>query len=71
MKLISERLKLMEDTQAEYVLLRSCLSVPKLMFSLCTVDPTICTDLWQEVDKITRQTLTRLLGLPTTDFQRR
>ena len=69
MATISERLELMEDAQAEYALLRSCLAVPKIMFSMRTVNPTLCLDMWEDVDELTRQTLTRILGLPTSDRQ--
>ena len=39
-KEILDRLPLMEDPHSEYVLLRSCLSIPKVMFTLRTTNPT-------------------------------
>ena len=66
---IAEKLVFMEDAQSEYVLLRSCLSTPKMMFALRTVDPQLCEDLWEEVDDITRQSLQRILGVMPTDIQ--
>ena len=49
---ITEMLPLMQDAQAEYVLLRSCLSIPKIMFTLRTTDPFHHQDLWERFDNI-------------------
>ena len=66
---ITDRLPLMQDAQSEFVLLRSCLSIPKIMFTLRTTDPTDHQILWQYFDDITREALTRILGIPVNDCQ--
>ena len=66
---ISQRLPLIQDPQTEYALLRSCLSLPKLMFTLRTTNPTHHIDLWQEYDSITRESLCRSLGSSITEDQ--
>ena len=66
---ISDRLPLMQDAQSEFVLLRSCLSIPKIMFTLRTTNPTDHQNLWQNFDNITRETLSRILGVPVNDCQ--
>ena len=63
------RLPLMKDAQSEYVLLRSCLSIPKIMFTLRTTDPLHHQDLWQNFDNITRDSLSRILGVPVNNWQ--
>ena len=40
MELITIKLPLLKDAQVEYVLLRACLSIPKMMYTLRTSDPT-------------------------------
>ena len=64
---ISEMLPLMKDAQSEYVLLRSCLSIPKIMFTLHTTNPSHHQELWQRFDSITRQTISMILGVPVSD----
>ena len=64
---ISALLPLLEDPHTEYVLLRSCLSLPKLSFLLRTVDTTHVKDLLEEFDRITREGLTRILGSPLSN----
>ena len=59
----------MEDPQVEFVILRSCLSMPKIMFTLRTTDPTNHLDLWNMYDGITRESLCRILGSPISDIQ--
>ena len=66
---ISEMLPLMKDAQCEYVLLRSCLSLPKIMFTLRTTNPSHHQELWQRFDSITRQTISMILGVPVSDSQ--
>ena len=53
----------------EYTLLKSCLSLPKIMFSLRTVETTNLQDLLKEFDMLTREALTRILGSPVQDQQ--
>ena len=66
---ITEMLPLIQDPHLEFVLLRSCLSLPKVMYTLRTVDPTSMQLLWQEFDSVTREALCRILGSPLTDLQ--
>ena len=42
---IAEKLSNMMDAQSEYVLLRSCLAIPKIMFTLRTTDPGSITEI--------------------------
>ena len=66
---ITEMLPLLRDPHAEFVLLRSCLSLPKVMFLLRCLDTTEHTDLLQSFDSTTRGALSRILGSPVTDTQ--
>ena len=66
---ITSQLPLLQDAQTEFVLLRSCLSLPKVMYVLRTTDPTHHQALWQEFDSITREALTRILGSPVDGLQ--
>ena len=61
---LTDRLPLLQDPHVEFVLLRSCLALPKVMFILRTTDPTRNQLLWQEFDNITREALIRILGSP-------
>ena len=61
-KAITDRLPLLKDPQSEFVILRSCLAQPKVMFSLRTTNPLPHQDLWQEFDFIVREALCRILG---------
>ena len=66
---ITSLLPFIEDPHTEFVLLRSCLALPKLMFSLRTVDTTDHQEPLQEYDRITREALTRIMGSPLQDLQ--
>ena len=66
---ITDLLPLLEDAHTEFVLLRSCLSLPKIMYTLRTVDPTPHQAEWMGFDSITREALTRILGAPLDDIQ--
>ena len=66
---ITEHLPLLHDAHLEFVLLRSCLALPKVTFSLRTTDPTNHQDIWKDFDSITREALTRILGCPVNDLQ--
>ena len=46
---IMNRLPMLKDPQAEYAILRSCISQPKVMFSLRTISPVPHQQLWEEV----------------------
>ena len=58
-----------EDPHTEFVLLRSCLALPKLMFSLRTVDTSAHQEPLIEYDRVTREALTRIMGSPLQDQQ--
>ena len=64
-----EKLPLLQDAQLEYVLLRSCLSLPKMMYTLRTTDPTNHQLCWHKYDDLCREALTRILGRPLDDIQ--
>jgi hypothetical protein len=66
---ITSLLSLLEDPQTEFCLLRSCLALPKLMFSLRTVDTSDHQDVVEEYDRVTREGLARIMGVPPTDDQ--
>ena len=66
-KAITDLLPLLEDSQTEFVLLRSCLSLPKISFLLRAVDTSPHTALLQEFDQVTREALIRILGAPVSD----
>ena len=59
----------LQDPQTEFCLLRSCLSLPKMMFLLRTVDTTAHRHLLAQFDLITREALGRILGTPLNDLQ--
>ena len=51
-------------------MLRACLSIPKIMFTLRTTNPLQQLDLWDTYDRVvTRESLNRILGTPLTDLQ--
>ena len=68
-RLITELLRHLKDPHSEFVLLRSCLSLPKVMFLLRALDTTEHQDLLESFDSITRGALSRILGYPVTDNQ--
>ena len=59
-KMMCERLSLMQDAQAEYTILRSCLSLPKLMFSLRTSYSLVHMNVWHLFDSIIRATMSEI-----------
>ena len=69
MREITALLPNLKDPHTEYALLKSCLSLPKLMFSLRTVETTGLQDLLREFDRLIREALTRILGSPVSDLQ--
>jgi hypothetical protein len=63
-----DSLPLVEDPHTEYVLIRSCFALPKIMYTLRTVDAQGMDEEWAEFDNILRDGLTRILGNPVTDM---
>ena len=49
---ITIQLPLIKDPHSEFVLLRSCFSLPKLMFLLRSIDPTHHQELWRLFDRM-------------------
>ena len=66
---ITEHLPHLKDPHTEFVLLRSCLGLPKVMHLLHSVDPTHHQLLWSDFDRVTREALTRILGASLTNLQ--
>ena len=66
---VTELLPHLREPHLEFVLLRSCLSLPKVMFLLRALDTTEHRDLLGTFDSITRGALSRILGSPVTDDQ--
>ena len=66
---VTELLPHLREPHLEFVLLRSCLSLPKVMFLLRALDTSEHQDLLDTFDSITRGALCRILGSPVTDDQ--
>ena len=47
-ELATDKLPILKDAQVEYVLIRSCLSLPKMMYTLRTSDPSNHQVCWQK-----------------------
>ena len=62
-------LPLLQDPHTEFVLLRSCLSLPKIMFILRALNTLDYQEPLMEFDSIIRGALSHLLGSPLTDIQ--
>ena len=66
---VVELLPLLKDPHSEFVLLRSCLSLPKIMFMLRAVNTTDHQEQLSKFDSIIRGALSRILGATLTDDQ--
>ena len=66
---ITNHLPLIQDSHSEFVLLRSCFSLPKVMFLLRTIPSTLHLDLWKVFDNLIRDTLTHILGSTVDNIQ--
>ena len=66
---ITELLPLLRDPHCEFVLLRSCLALPKIMFLLRALDTSEHSDLLENFDSITRGALSKILGAAVSDDQ--
>ena len=66
---ITSLLPTLQDPHAEFCLLRSCLSTPKIMFNLRTVNTLDHPNFLAEFDQLTREALARTLGAPIPDMQ--
>ena len=63
---LTAELHSLQHPQLEFVLLRGCLALPKIMFLLRTTNTTTFTSTLQDFDTITREGLGRILGGPTS-----
>ena len=59
---VTNLLPLLGDPHSEFILLRSCFTLPKLSHTLRTVDTTSMTPILQEFDQIQRMGLSRILA---------
>ena len=66
---IIELLPTIEDPHLEFVLLRACLSLPKISFFLRTVNTMPFPQLLLEFDLLQREALSRILGTGLSDLQ--
>ena len=66
---IVELLPSIQDPHTQFVLLRSCQSLPKLSFILRTTDTSPFNDILQEFDRLVRGALSSILGAALTDLQ--
>ena len=66
---LTQMLPNIKDPHSEFVLLRSCFSLPKIVFLLRSTDPTHHQDLWATFDGLIRDTLTQILGSAVNDKQ--
>ena len=61
---LTAELHSLQHPQLEFVLLRSCLALPKIVFLLRTTNTSTFTSTLQDFDSITREGLGRILGGP-------
>ena len=66
---ITSLLPTLEDPHAEFCLLRSCLSLPKILFTLRTVNTLNHPEFLANFDHLTREALIKTLGAPIPDMQ--
>ena len=66
---LTQMLPYIKDPHSEFVLLRSCFSLPKVVFLMRSTDPTQHQDLWATFDDLIRDTLNNILGSSINDQQ--
>ena len=66
---LTQLLPNLQDPHSEFVLLRSCFSLPKTVFLMRSTDPTHHQDLWAVFDSLIRDTLNQILGSSVNDQQ--
>ena len=66
---IVELLPTIQDPHTQFVLLRSCLSLPKLSFVLRTTDTSPFQDILQDFDRLVQDALGSILGTALSDLQ--
>ena len=67
-KTITSLLPSLHQPHLEFVLLRSCLSLPKIVYILRTTDPSLISDLLLEFDSTSREALSCIIGGPLSDL---
>ena len=65
---ICSKLEAVNDSHVQYVLLRSCFSLLKVMFLMRTTNPSVCLDLWIYFDKIIRDSFSHIVGVGIGDL---
>ena len=65
---ITKELSSLHQPHLEFVLLRSCLALPKIVYLLRSTDTTSLSPLLQDFDSITREGLSRILGGAVSDL---
>ena len=66
---IMDRLPLLKDPQSEYAILRSCISPPKVMYMLRTMNPIPHNQLWADFDAVIREALYKTVGVSLSQQQ--
>jgi hypothetical protein len=66
---LTQLLPNIKDPHSEFVLLRSCFSLPKIVFLLRSTDPTHHQDLWAVFDSLIRDSLNQILGSSINEQQ--
>ena len=66
-KIITAQLPSLHQPHLEFVLLRSCLALPKIVYILRTTDPSKFWHLLRDFDSTTRESLSRILGGAVSD----
>ena len=66
-KHITAQLPSLHQPHLEFVLLRSCLALPKIVYILRTTDPSKFWHLLQDFDSATREALSRIIGGAVSD----
>ena len=68
-KAITNLLPNLQKPHLEFVLLRSCIAIPEIMFTLRTVPTTQFPELLKDFDAVIRETLIQILGTPLDEKQ--
>jgi hypothetical protein len=66
-EIVLRQLPSLEDPQIQFCLLRSCLSLPKLIYSLRTCNPTEIEPCYSRFDVMQRAAIEEILGASLTD----
>ena len=64
---LMDKLHTLNDAQTEYVLLRSCLQLPKIIYLLRTINSDPYLEQWSQFDHVTRDTLSCIIASDVTD----